>query len=185
MVEKQQTKDEVDNSKKEESSSGHIVKGREFRQRTPNKTWSGLLDRYKNLWRVKKRDSEFKKGIMTVFTTVLISAILSGLISSATMSYLVIPSGIVLSTVGGVILSSTTYDMDSFTNAHIGFLLGIFILGYQMSGVMVSGNPYSTSIIASVVSSLLNVVGLTVAMIGYGHIGEWLKSVTKETYTAN
>jgi hypothetical protein len=180
MVEKQQTREKLDSSKNKENSSDYSSGKNEFRARTKRKTWSGLSDRYKNVWRLKMRDSEFKRGIVTVFTTVFVSAILSGAISSATMSYLVIPSGIILATVGAVILSSTTYDMDGFANAHIGFLLGVFICGYQMSSLVMSGGLSGSGIATSTASTLLYVIGLTVAMIGYGFVGDWLKSVTKE-----
>lgn len=180
MVEKQQTKNRTESPEEEEISSEYIPRKGKSKVKTKKKTWSGLSDRYKNVWRLKMRDSEFKRGIITVFTTVFISAILSGAISSAAMSYLVIPSGIILATIGAVILSSTTYDMDGFTNAHIGFLLGVFIFAYQASSLIVSGGSSGVSLLTSTASALWYVIGLTAAMIGYGFIGDWLKSATKD-----
>lgn len=185
MVEKEKTKNDVKNSKNKDTSSEYSSQKNRFKPRTRRKTWSGLSDRYKNVWRLKMRDSEFKRGVMTVFTTVFMSAILSGAISSAAMSYLVVPSGIILATIGAVILSSTTYDIDGFTNAHIGFLLGVFICGYQMSSLVMSGGSSGFGIVTSTASTLWYVIGLTVAMIGYGFIGDWLKSATKEIGKGN
>lgn len=147
-------------------------------------SWSDLIKRYKNVWKGRFKDKESMSGISAVFMTVVISAVLSALISASSVSSTVtaVPSAVVLGTMGGVIVSSNAYDLDSFVNAHIGLALG-FILGVYQTIILTMGGSSIVSIGATAVVSFLYMLFLSVAMVGYGIVGKWIRSVRESKNT--
>jgi hypothetical protein len=117
-------------------------------------------------------------GISAVLMTVLTSAILSSLVSVSSVSPTVtaVPSAVVLGTMGSVIVSSNVYDLDSFVNAHIGLLLGFLLGVYQVIVLTLNGSSIVGISVAAVVS-FVYMLFLGVAMVGYGVVGKWIRSV--------